>query len=244
MTNSVFRIVGFGKTFLSPTDFFVKANTNDGGTVEIVLPNSKTLFENLNSQNSPYNYIGFRIVDVGNNASVNNIIVEGFESDKVNGSQTLTINTNGGGGIFTLIGEGEWSYEGNVSSGGGGDVEKKLIGYISQGGTDAPYFDDINGTGDSSPIIDDFGGIFNYLNVGEFTYISNGSFPDSKKVFVSLGSNTLMVGNPNVKLSTEWVDENTIKIYCFSQSSFTTKPLNTPVNNIMYSVPITIIVYP
>jgi hypothetical protein len=115
-----FRIVGAGKTFLSPTDFFVQANTNDGGQVEIVLPNSQLIFENINNSNTPYNYIGVRFVDISNNASVNNIVIYGFDNDLVNGGQTLTLNTNGAGGIITLIGEGQWSFEANSTSGGGG----------------------------------------------------------------------------------------------------------------------------
>ena len=115
-----FRIVGSGKTFLSPTDFFVQANTNDGGQVEIVLPNSQLIFSDPNNSNTPYNYIGVRFVDISNNASVNNIVIYGFDNDLVNGGQTLTLNTNGAGGIITLIGEGQWSFEQNSISGGGG----------------------------------------------------------------------------------------------------------------------------
>ena len=120
MANNISTIVGSGKTFLSISDLFVKANTNDGGSVGVVLPNSKLVFANTNSSNTAYTYIGVRLVDEGNNASVNNIIVECFEDDKINGSQLITINTNGGGGVFILLGEGQWSFQPNSTSGGGG----------------------------------------------------------------------------------------------------------------------------
>ena len=117
MANSIFRVVGAGRTFLSATDFYIQANTNDSGQVEIVLPNSQLIFDNFNSSNTPYSYVGVRIADISNNASVNNIVIYGFESDLVNGGQTLTINTNGGGGIFTLIGNGQWAFNSNSVSG-------------------------------------------------------------------------------------------------------------------------------
>jgi hypothetical protein len=115
MSNSISRIVGSGRTFLSPTDLFVQANTNDSGQVEIVLPNSQLIFDNFNNQNTPYNYLGVRIVDIGNNASVNNIVIFAFDNDNVNGGQTITLNTNGAGGIITLIGEGQWIFDENNS---------------------------------------------------------------------------------------------------------------------------------
>jgi len=127
MSNNIFRIVGAGRTFLSPTDFYIQANTNDSGQVEIVLPNSQLIFDNLNNSNTPYNFIGYRIVDISNNASVNNIVIYGFDNDLVNGNQTLTINTNGGGGIFTLIGEGQWSFQQNSTGGGSGSNSTLII---------------------------------------------------------------------------------------------------------------------
>ena len=122
MSNSISRIVGAGRTFLSPTDLFVQANTNDSGQVEIVLPNSQLIFDNIDS-NTAYNYIGVRIVDIGNNASVNNIVVYAFDNDSINGGQTITLNTNGAGCIITLIGENQWSFEQNSSSSGGGVID-------------------------------------------------------------------------------------------------------------------------
>ena len=47
MSNSISRIVGAGRTFLSSSDLFIQANTNDSGQVEIVLPNSQLLFDNF-----------------------------------------------------------------------------------------------------------------------------------------------------------------------------------------------------
>jgi hypothetical protein len=121
MSNSISRIVGAGRTFLSPTDLFVQANTNDSGQVEIVLPNTKLIFGSTDT-NTAYNYVGIRFIDSGNNSSVNNIVVYAFDDDLINGQQTLTINTNGSGGLINLIGEGQWIFDENNSSSGGGGV--------------------------------------------------------------------------------------------------------------------------
>lgn len=111
--SNIITLVGAGRTFLSTNDLFIQANTNDSGQVEIVLPNSKLIFGNSNS-NTAYNYIGVRFVDIGNNASIYNIVIYAFDDDLINGQQTITINTNGGGGIINLIGEGEWAFEENT----------------------------------------------------------------------------------------------------------------------------------
>jgi hypothetical protein len=108
-----FRQVGAGKTFLSPTDFLVQVVTTNG-SVQLVLPKIATI---LDSYTTIYQYMGIRFVDISNNASVNNIELIGFESDTINGESTITISTNGGGGILTLIGNGQWTYTPNgVSS--------------------------------------------------------------------------------------------------------------------------------
>ena len=128
--SDIITLVGAGRTFLSTNDLFIQANTNDGGQVEIVLPNTKSIFANTNT-NTPYNYIGVRFIDSGNNASVNNIVVYGFDDDLINGQQTLTINTNGSGGIINLIGEGEWIFDENNSSTGGSSIIEEGSGLNS-----------------------------------------------------------------------------------------------------------------
>ena len=128
--SNIITLVGAGRTFLSTNDLFIQANTNDSGQVEIVLPNTKSIFGNTNT-NTPYNYIGVRFVDIGNNASVNNIVVYAFDDDLINGQQTLTINTNGGGGLINLIGEGEWIFDENNSSTGGSSIIEEGSGLNS-----------------------------------------------------------------------------------------------------------------
>jgi len=116
MSNSIFRLVGAGKTFLSPSDFYIQVDTS-GGAVEIVLPKTQTIFADINNSNTPYTYIGIRFVDVTNNSSVNNITITGFETDVINGQTNVVLSQDGVGGILTLIGEGQWSYEQNSSGG-------------------------------------------------------------------------------------------------------------------------------
>jgi hypothetical protein len=114
-TNS-FRQVGAGTTFLSPTDFIVQVDTS-AGAVKLILPKTSTI---LDSYTTIFQYMGIRFVDVSNNASINNITIEGFETNKINGETSFVLNTNGAGGIFTLIGADSWSYNANSNSGGGG----------------------------------------------------------------------------------------------------------------------------
>jgi len=124
--SNIITLVGAGRTFLSTNDLFIQANTNDSGQVEIVLPNTKLIFGNSTS-NTAYNYVGVRFVDIGNNASINNIVIYAFDDDLINGQQTLTINTNGGGGLINLIGEGEWIFDENNSSIGGTPTLQQVL---------------------------------------------------------------------------------------------------------------------
>jgi hypothetical protein len=111
MANTSFRIVGAGKNFLSPTDFIIQVDTSQGA-VEIVMPKIATI---LGSYTTIYQYMGIRFVDISNNASVNNITLTGFETDTINGVTNIVLNTNGVGGMLTLIGETDWSYQKNSS---------------------------------------------------------------------------------------------------------------------------------
>ena len=118
-TNSnTFRLVGAGKTFLSPTDFLVQVDTS-AGAVTLILPKIATIFA---SYTTIFQYMGIRIVDVFDNASVNNITIEGFETNVINTTSSVVLNTNGAGGIFTLIGDNEWSFQLNSTGGGSGTI--------------------------------------------------------------------------------------------------------------------------
>ena len=121
-TNS-FRLVGAGKTFISPTDFIVQVDTS-AGAVTLVLPKISTI---LDSYTTIYQYVGIRVVDISNNASVNNITIEGFETNVVNSSSSVVLNTNGAGGICTLIGDNQWSFNSNSVSGGNSSSSTLVI---------------------------------------------------------------------------------------------------------------------
>ena len=107
-----FRQIGAGINFLSPTDFIVQVDTS-AGAVQIVMPKIETI---LGSYTTLYQYMGIRFVDISNNASVNNITLTGFETDTINGSTNIVLNTNGTGGILTLIGDGDWSFQQNATA--------------------------------------------------------------------------------------------------------------------------------
>jgi hypothetical protein len=122
MAQNDFRIVGAGTTYLSPTDFLIQVDTS-AGAVTIILPKIATIFA---SYTTIFQYMGIRVVDVSDNASVNNITIQAFETNVVNNSQSVILNTNGAGGIFTLIGNNEWSYNANSTSGGGGGANTPI----------------------------------------------------------------------------------------------------------------------
>ena len=115
MSNNSFRQIGAGINFLSPTDFIVQVDTS-AGAVQVVLPKIATI---LASYTTLYQYMGIRFIDISNNASVNNITLTGFETDTINGSTNTVLNTNGTGGILTLIGDGDWSFQQNATGGSG-----------------------------------------------------------------------------------------------------------------------------
>lgn len=104
-----FRQVGAGKNFLSPTDFIIQVDTS-AGAVTLVLPKIATI---LSTYITIQQFIGVRFVDISNNASVNNITIEGFETDLINSNSTIVLNTNGVGGFLTLLGAGQWSFQQN-----------------------------------------------------------------------------------------------------------------------------------
>lgn len=137
MSNSTFRIVGAGITFLSPTDFFIQVDTSSG-SVQIVLPKTQTILENQNNSNTPYNYVGVRFVDISGNASVNNITFTGFETDVINGSTNIVLNTDDVGGFFTLIGIGQWAYQQNSN------VSDEVIIQIGSGVQSSVRVDNLN----------------------------------------------------------------------------------------------------
>jgi len=113
------RTVGAGKTFLSPTDFLINCNTNDGGDVIIVLPKISTLFDFL-LKSGNFNYLGVRFYDIGNNASNNKIIVECMDGDVIyySGNTKVEFTENGIGGIFNFTSSNNWFYNLNKQSSG------------------------------------------------------------------------------------------------------------------------------
>lgn len=113
------RTVGAGKTFLSPTDFLINCNTNDGGDVIVVLPKISTLFDFL-TKSGNFNYLGVRFYDIGNNASNNKIIVECMDGDAIGLNTKVEFNTNGIGGIFNFASSNNWFYSLNEQTSNSG----------------------------------------------------------------------------------------------------------------------------
>ena len=162
-TNS-FRSVGAGKTFLAPTDFIVQVDTS-AGAVELVLPKIATI---LATYTTIYQYIGIRFVDISDNASVNNITLTGFETDNINAVTNIVLNTNGVGGILTLIGENDWSFTQNATGGGGASANQLYV--------------DINySVGVLNAVVE--GGVAPYLYTWEMADIAIGTPPPSGNYF-------------------------------------------------------------
>jgi len=208
--SNIITLVGAGRTFLSTNDLFIQANTNDSGQVEIVLPNTKLIFGNSNS-NTAFNYVGIRFTDIGNNASVNNIVIYAFDDDLINGQQTLTINTNGSGGLINLIGEGEWIFDANSSSTGGSSIIQEGSGLnssqrINSGNTSSGAYSTALGftnqsKGCSSSVL---GGGFNTAG-GQFSSVINGGSNTASGVYSSIlngyDNSTISVNGQILKFS-------------------------------------------
>jgi hypothetical protein len=124
------RTVGAGKTFLSPSDLFIKCDTSGSGAVIIVPPKISTIMEYLERTGGIF-YSGFRFYDIGNNASVNNIIIECMDDDLVDGVTSITLNQNGIGGVMNFVNINNWLLILN----NGNQVSRKFTsGQISVGG--------------------------------------------------------------------------------------------------------------
>ena len=126
MANNSFRSVSAGTTFLSPTDFIVQVDTS-AGAVTLILPKTSLI---LDSFTTIYQYMGIRIVDASNNASVNNITIAGFETNTINTSNSVVLNTNGAGGVFSILGDNQWSFQLNTTSGGSNTSSPTIVNYL------------------------------------------------------------------------------------------------------------------
>jgi hypothetical protein len=114
MSNNPYaRQVSAGTTFLSPTDFYVEVDTSIGEAT-IVLPNITTIMEIVAKLG--ITFAGIRFVDVSNNASINNIIIASGGTNTINDVTSITLNTDGVGGLFTTISGNQWAYTQNSDS--------------------------------------------------------------------------------------------------------------------------------
>jgi hypothetical protein len=131
--NPYSRQVVAGTTFLSPTDFYIEVDTLLGEAT-VVLPSISTIMEIVAKLG--ITFAGIRIVDISDNASVNNIVILTGGNDLVNNTSSITLNTNGVGGIFTTISGTEWAYSQNSTGGGGGGGDAVIL---LGGGTGSSY---------------------------------------------------------------------------------------------------------
>jgi hypothetical protein len=98
------RTITAGKTFISPTDYTLYIDTTSG-IATVVLPKIETLYSSFkNVLGNPNAILGFRFLDIGNNASVNKIVFEGMDGDKVNGGQIYEVTDDGASGLILVSG--------------------------------------------------------------------------------------------------------------------------------------------
>jgi hypothetical protein len=98
------RTITAGKTFISPTDYTLYIDTTSG-IATVVLPKIETLYSSFkNVLGNPNAIFGFRFLDIGNNASVNKIVFEGMDDDKVNGGQIYEVTDDGASGLILVSG--------------------------------------------------------------------------------------------------------------------------------------------
>ncbi len=94
------RAIGAGETDLSTTDNILNIDTTLGAAI-INLPSVSTWFELKNKSGAIYDADGLRYTDVGGLAGTNSITFVAADGEFVNGSASITINTNGASGVIT-----------------------------------------------------------------------------------------------------------------------------------------------
>lgn len=114
------RQVKAGKTFLSPTDYFVEISTNDGA-VEICLPKISTVLDTFKKIGTTFQPI--RFLDVSSTENDNKITFTAMDDDLIDGNKSRLIDSRYSSGVFSLISKDRWFLNLN-----------EVIRYINNGG--------------------------------------------------------------------------------------------------------------
>lgn len=109
------RTIGAGVNILIPSDSQISAITLNGA-VQIYLPSVSSILQ-ARSNSGNLQTIQFIIADISNYAATNNITLYAAAGETINGSSSLTLNTNGVSIILTPTTNNSYSA---ISSSGGG----------------------------------------------------------------------------------------------------------------------------
>ena len=103
------RQISAGVNYLSPTDYVINVNTSAGAVV-IYLPSIPSLLAFRNQSGGNYSQ-ALSIVDISNNASINNITILTQSGNILNGLGSFVINTDGGSCNLSVSGDNTWLLE-------------------------------------------------------------------------------------------------------------------------------------
>lgn len=114
---------------------------------------------------------------------------------------------------------------------------------ISQGTTNPPYDDKLDGSGSGTPFVDTLGGTWSYNTTGTFYYTKTGAFSDIDKINVELSYNN--GSNQSIDTVIYWdrLNDDTLRFYTGTSNSYVAPSIITLANSKMYLQPITIEVY-
>ena len=200
--NSYTRQVGAGTTFLSPTDFYVEVDTSLGEAT-VVLPSISTIMEIVAKLG--ITFAGIRIVDVSDNASVNNIVILSGGNDLVNNASSITLNTNGVGGTFNTLSGVEWAYAQNSVASPLVPVNYRILkANITQSGTDDAVLNILDNTLDGTPTVT------TDLDSGNFNVTLEGAFSTADKVWCNIKPSEFR----DVYISIYHNDSDSVRITC------------------------------
>jgi len=111
--------------------------------------------------------------------------------------------------------------------------------FLSQSGTDAPFEDNMDGTGNGSPFIDTIGGVWTRTGVGTYNYTKVGAFTDVNKIEFICSKNSQEANEVNSYFTK--LDDDTLELSVYTVAY--TGGISTPVDSRLYLQHVVIRVY-
>jgi len=136
--DNITRTIGAGFNEMSLSEFKLNIDTRTGA-VSLQLPKLETLYKYIAGQYGSFSaYSGIRFVDVYSMSGTNNITIIAQDGDKISGSATVVLSSNGIIGTIVPVGDNDWELVTNIAGSGGGGVG------VQSGGTALPQQPNLN----------------------------------------------------------------------------------------------------